>query len=81
MAKTKKSNAEHDVHNMVYAPLTVKHCFNANQYFQFVGLTFLITEISQGLIFIKEILTKFSYFLRFKFQNSSFVFKHPAFQI
>lgn len=64
-----------------YAPLTVKHCFNANQYFQLVELTFLITEISQGLIFIEEILTEFSHFLRFKFQDSIFVFKHPAFQI
>lgn len=78
MAKTKNSSAEHAVH--ITARPTHNEAVLSCTHHCFRFITFLITEISQGLIFIEQTLTEFSPFLRFKFQKSCLVFKHPTFQ-
>lgn len=52
MAKTKKSNAEHDVHNVVHPTLreALPECKSLLLSYR---VNVLITEMSQGLIYIK----------------------------
>ena len=78
MIKTKKSNAEHEVHNTVQLTHREALCYH-KPLLQAQSEHFWLQKSLKSLIFMAQILTEVTQFIIYKFQNGYLVFKFLKF--